>query len=145
MPVHLVKLAVGIEDIDHLRDVQARRVAASIERSENPPRNWHITRNMPRQADEIAGVGSLYWVIKRAIRVRQRILGFEPVVNAEGKPACAIVLDNDLVPTRLRPCKAFQGWRYLKPEMQPEDASTADGADDMPPEMINELRELGLL
>lgn len=145
MAVHLVKLAVGIEDIDHLRDVQARRVAASIERGENPPRNWHITRSTPKQADEIVGVGSLYWVIKRAIRVRQLILGFETVVREDGKPACAIVLDNDLIPTRLRPCKAFQGWRYLKPDMMPEDAKGAEGSEDMPPEMVSKLRELGLL
>ncbi len=146
MTVHLVKLAVGVEDIEHLREIQARRIAEAAKRGDLTHGNRHITRSTPKQAAEIIGEGSLYWVIKRAIRVRQRIIDIQPTVNSEGKPACALVLDHELVPTRLKPCKAFQGWRYLKPEMMPEDAvGGGNGEEAMPSEMLDELRELGLL
>jgi hypothetical protein len=44
--------------------------------------------------------------------------------------------------------KAFQGWRYLKPEEAPSDlpkGATFEANCDMPPEMMAELKELGLI
>jgi hypothetical protein len=40
--------------------------------------------------------------------------------------------------------QAFQGWRYLDPKRAPVDISKGDSAD-LPPEMADELRRLGLL
>ena len=44
--LHLTKLAVGVRDADHLRDVQAERV-----RQHSPLR--HRTRNFPRRRLEL--------------------------------------------------------------------------------------------
>ena len=61
-----------------------------------------------------------------------------------------LTLDPELVRTWPKPWRAFQGWRYLSPEEAPADlgqatGGAAGGEADMPPEMLVELRELGLL
>ena len=76
MTVHLVKLAVGIEDAEHLARVQKARLAAAV-REKRKAVLRHVTRHRPKRADEIVSGGSLYWVIGGAIVARQRILGFE--------------------------------------------------------------------
>ena len=86
----------------------------------------------------------MYWVIKGFARVRQSLLAIEPVNGANG-PRCALVLDPHLIPTVLRPQRAFQGWRYLRAEDAPADAAARESAIDMPEHMATELRELGLL
>ena len=48
------------------------------------------------------------------------------------------------------PFRAFQGWRYLKPEDAPADilngdAEAASGIEALPSAMAQELRELGLI
>lgn len=145
MPMNLIKLAVGIEDVEHLADVQARRLAAK-RKSKQPAELLHVTRSFPRQADEVLDGGSMYWVVKGVIRVRQRIVDLRETLNEDGKPACAIVLDPDLVQTERRTFRAFQGWRYLKPDDAPKDASAVDAqADALPDALAGELRELGLL
>ena len=68
MPLHLVKLAVGIDDIDDLRRIREARAA---ERGGS----WVYTRNHPRRAQEVLAGGSIYWVIRGQIRVRQRVTG----------------------------------------------------------------------
>jgi hypothetical protein len=56
------------------------------------------------------------------------------------------VLDRELVPTRVHPRRAFQGWRYLEAADAPGDAGgLVAAADDMPPGMREELRELRLI
>src|SRR5207302_10270445 len=69
MPLHLLKLAVGIDDVDQLRRIRAARAA---ERGGN----WVYTRNHPRRAAEVLAGGSIYWVIRGHIRVRQLVRGF---------------------------------------------------------------------
>ncbi len=52
----------------------------------------------------------------------------------------------ELVRTAPRPHRAFQGWRYYAAEDAPldlEDLPT--GVGNMPPELVAELHELGLL
>ena len=45
-----------------------------------------------------------------------------------------------------RPWRAFQGWRYLEADAAPPDLEgSASGVVDLPPEMAEELRSLGLL
>ena len=42
--------------------------------------------------------------------------------------------------------RIFQGWRYLEVKDAPADLPmAADGDEAMPPELVAELRELGLL
>ena len=86
MPLHLLKLAVGIDDIDHLR--QIRRVRAA-ERGGN----WVYTRNQPRRAQEVLAGGSIYWVIRGQIRVRQCITGLRGERDETGRRYCLIEVD----------------------------------------------------
>lgn len=145
MTVHLIKLCVGIESLSHLSERQTFRLAEAAARGE-PAVLRHLTRSTPRRRDEVLDGGSLYWVIKGAVRARQRIVDIDTAINHKGLPRCALIFDPELVPVRARPHRAFQGWRYLEPADAPEDTiGGADDADDLPVEMAEELRALGLL
>jgi hypothetical protein len=137
MPLHLIKLAVGIDDIEHLRRVRAARAA---EREGG----WVYTRNHPRRAVEVLAGGSIYWIIRGQIRVRQLVTGLRNEWDENGRRYCLIDVDRNLVPTLSRSCRPFQGWRYLAPEAAPPDRA-APGALPLPDQMLTELRALGLL
>jgi hypothetical protein len=143
--VNLIKLCVGIETVEHLAQVQAARRDAAKARGETPQLR-HLTRNMPRRREEVLDGGSLYWVIKGIIQVRQRIIGLEHTERDNGSPACAIIYDSEHVRTEPRAFRAFQGWRYFPVDKAPADLGVMSGnTADLPPEMVAELRELGLL
>lgn len=145
MTLHLIKLSVGVEDVDHLARLQAGRLTEARRRGEAPALR-HLTRNTPRRAAEILDGGSIYWVIRGLVRVRQRIVDIRRVKREDGRPACALVLDPALVRTEIRGFRAFQGWRYLAPQDAPGDAPPSENADqDVPAEMAAELKGLGLL
>ena len=46
------------------------------------------------------------------LRARQPIADLIETTNADGKPACGIVLEPGLIRTQLEPFRPFQGWRY---------------------------------
>jgi hypothetical protein len=83
--LHLMKLCVGIRDIAHLREAQ-------LLRDDRDPPLRHRTRNFPRRADEIRGVGSMYWVITGAVVVRQRIVDIIEDKWEDGGACAGIVL-----------------------------------------------------
>lgn len=145
MALHLVKMCVGIESVEQLKREDGRRVEERRRAGEEPVlRHW--TRNRPKRAEEILQGGSIYWIIKGHIRVRQRILRIEQTVDPERGRCCCLVLDPELVPTVPRPHDSIQGWRYLEAKDAPPDrASPSEAQADMPPEMAAELRALGLL
>lgn len=143
MPVHLLKLSVGINDIDHLRAVQTQR-RRDAKRGGLGDLLWHQTRHSPRRADELLDGGSIYWIIKGSIRVRQRLLKFETVSGNDNGKRCRIILDTELVPTDPWPRRPFQGWRYLEEADAPPDLDASASGADMPPELVAELRALGL-
>lgn len=147
MSVNLVKLCVGIDDVEQLELAQRARLDAAHAAGIETPELRHVTRGTPKRAQELlAGDGSLYWVIRRVIRVRQRITEFRAVVREDGKPACALILHPELVRTRPRSFRPFQGWRYLATTDSPPDLPKGyDPADALPEMMADELRELGLL
>ena len=143
MNVHLIKLAVGVEDFDHLAALQQNRIQQAKDRGQSPnPR--HYTRSKPKREAELLDDGSIYWVIKGVVRARQKLLAFESYIDEEGVRRCAFVLDPHLVATQNRPHRAFQGWRYLDPAKAPCDAGEGDSAD-LPPELARDLDALGLL
>ncbi|MFO0998296.1 MAG: DUF1489 domain-containing protein [Alphaproteobacteria bacterium] len=144
MTVHLIKLCVGVDDIQDLADWQRRR-AAEARRKGRKPVIYHRTRFMPKRKDDVLEGGSLYWVIKGLVQVRQRITDLLPVTDKEGEVLCEIRLGQRLVRTVLTPHRPFQGWRYLEPEEAPPDQPKGVRSDDMPGEMVAELRSLGLL
>ena len=138
MTLNIRKLCVGAESVDSLRDWQALRLKqmGSI---------GHVTRMWPRRVAEVLDGGSLYWIIKGVMRVRQEITGFEewPSEDPEEKPKCRIILAPELVLTEPWPHRPFQGWRYLVPDEAPPDLGARSDNDDMPPELVAELRSLG--
>ena len=136
MPLHLLKLAVGIDDIDHLRRIRAARQA---ERGGS----WVYTRNHPRRAQEVLAGGSIYWIIRGQIRVRQQVMGFRSDRDDNGRRYCLIEVDPKLVPTLRRPWRPFQGWRYLSPADAPEDCRQA--GEPPSDRLLAELRVLGLI
>ena len=145
MTIHLVKMAVGVEGIPHLAEIQARRLRQAAEAGGEAALR-HVTRNTPRQAAELADGGSIYWVVRGFIQVRQAIVDVAEHTNGEGEPACALVLDPHLVKTELRPFRPFQGWRYLAADKAPPDLrENGSAGGGLPPEMADELRALGLL
>jgi len=145
MTVHLVKMAVGIDSIDHLREVQADRLRRARE-ADPEGRLQHLTRNTPRRAEEVLDGGSIYWIIKGYIRARQRITGFGEAVGRSGRPRCAIFLDPAVARTELVPHKPIQGWRYMEDVAAPDDLTDAGKAEtSLPDELAAELRALGLL
>ena len=143
-PLHLIKLAVGIKDVAHLAGIQERRLSDSIAAG-NGPRLFHVTRNVPRRSAELLDGGSIYWVIRGRIRVRQRLLDVESDTDGEGRRYCRLMLAPELVETQQWPHRAIQGWRYLPADAAPPDLLRTDAEAGLPPEMAEELRELGLL
>lgn len=138
MAVHLLKVCVGVEAVDQLRAFQARRLAAG-------QKLRHVTRHRPRRAAELLDGGSLYWIIRNVVRVRQRVVDLETVRDELGT-RCGLVLDAELVEVTPFPRRPHQGWRYLEDKDAPPDlARRPDGLEDMPDEMAAELRALGLL
>ncbi|HZD25821.1 MAG TPA: DUF1489 domain-containing protein [Alphaproteobacteria bacterium] len=147
MPLHLLKLCVGIDSVEQLQQVQASRRENRAAAGE-PPENVHRTRHFPRRAEEVLAGGSLYWIIKGFVRARQRILRFDELGDSEGLKRCGIVLDPAVVPTVLQARRPHQGWRYLEERDAPPDLPRQAGLaeeDELPPEMAAKLRDLGLL
>ena len=145
MPLHLLKLCVGAESISDLQGWIAQRAAAKKKRGETPE-HIHTTRMTPKRRDELLDGGSLYWVIKGQIAARERLLDMRPVVGADGIGRTDLVLDGVVVPVHPRPCRPFQGWRYLPAKDAPADLGKGSSAiAEMPEELRRELRELGLL
>ncbi|MGB4864488.1 MAG: DUF1489 domain-containing protein [Hyphomicrobium sp.] len=145
MTVNLVKLCVGVTSIDDLARWQA--MSRNQKTFEGRRVAYHTTFQTPtRQADLLAG-GSLYWVIKGTILVRQPIVGFGQGKKADGSPCCLILLSTDLIPVRAVPRRAFQGWRYLSTDDAPPDvkAGASDDVAAMPPKMCKTLADLGLI
>jgi len=140
--LHLIKLCVGADSIEDLADWQKKR-AAERKKKGGSGDIMHITRMAPKRADELLAGGSIYWIVKGQIAVRQRVLELRAVTR-EGVPHCALVLDKALVPTQRRAHRAFQGWRYLDPKDTPPDLKARDKAA-LPDELRAELVELGLL
>jgi hypothetical protein len=138
-PLHLLKMAVGIGDIDELRRFRAARLK---ERGTS----WVYTRNRPRRTEEVLAGGSIYWVIRGQIRVRQLVTGFRSERDENGRAYCLIEVDPALVATAPRPWRPFQGWRYLTPADAPPDVPGGPGGiAAMPERMLAELRALGLI
>lgn len=141
MTVHLLRMAVGINSIADLIDLQKRRRQINSD-----SRLFNTTRNVPKRVDELLDGGSIYWVIKRLIRVRQRIISINQEINNEGKKYCLIEIDPKQIKVEPRTQKPFQGWRYLNIEDAPVDIELRSSPEaELPEEMLIELKELGLM
>jgi len=147
MTLHIVKLCVGADSIEDLANWQTQRVAEARRLANGLPEPFHTTRMVPKRQDAVLDDGSLYWVIRGVIQVRQRIKGFEEATRHDGVRCCRMVLDPKLVAVRPTPRRAFQGWRYLEADDAPADLDSAVMSElsAMPPGMRRELAELCLI
>jgi hypothetical protein len=130
MPLHMIKLVVGCDDIEEL--ARWYRTRAPI---------IH-TRQTPKRAAEIVeGGGSIYRIIKGQILLRQKILAID-TIGEGGTSRCEIRLDPKFVLVAPTPRRAFQGWRYFTEDDAPADLGVGEGAE-MPMELAAQLRALG--
>lgn len=131
MSLHLIKLCVGVSDVEWLE----RRARSG------QPLIVH-TRMTPKRAAEIEDGGSLYWVIKGAVACRQPILDI--TTHGEGRASrCEITLEPRVIRTAPLARRPFQGWRYLEAREAPPDLTAFDPAADLPPDLARELQALG--
>ena len=145
MPLHLLKLCVGCDSVEDLEGWIRFRLE-ELRRAGQKPEQFHTTRMIPQRAAELLDGGSLYWVIRGSVQVRQRLLDIRPFRDADGIQRCRLVLEPQLTATQWQPRRPFQGWRYLDPKDAPRDLRqlSADLAR-MPEPLRRELAELGLL
>jgi hypothetical protein len=138
MALHIVKLCVGVSELKEFEDWRREEQKARRQMS-------HVTRMYPKRAPEILAGGSIYWVIRGFILVRQRIDALKSVRGRDGIARCRIVFDPDYVLVRPTPRRAFQGWRYLEAKDAPPDLKRTSGLERMPEKLRMELAALGLL
>lgn len=133
--LHLTKVAFGATSVEHLAERLTLRAA------EGPV--FLTTRYLPKRHEDVAGRGSLFWILKHQLVARSAILGFG---EAEGGRT-AIHIDPQLVLVQARPKRAHQGWRYLEAADAPLDlgGDAADGLAAMPPALVGKLAELALI
>ena len=129
MALHIIKLGVGVPDVEWLE----RRAA------KGGPLVVH-TRMTPKRAAEIEDGGSLFWVVKGTIVCRQPVLDIKTV--GEGRASrCEIVLEPRVIRTAPLARRPFQGWRYFDKDVPPDLSQV--GETDLPDDLVRELREIG--
>jgi hypothetical protein len=135
MAIHIVKLCVGADSVEDLAEWQK----GQIKKRKRPVCG---TRMWPKRVTDVLDGGSLYWVIKGVILVRQRIVEIAEVRDDHGL-RCGLWLDPKLVRTAPQPRRAFQGWRYLEPKDAPADLGDLKGGAELPEHLRRQLVELG--
>ena len=143
--LHLLKLSVGTESVETLREWQQGRGEARRKAGQDP-RPRHVTRMWPRRADDLLDGGSIFWVIKGAVLARQPIEDLLEVIGEDGIRRCAIIMSHDLTMVETRPKRPFQGWRYLEAKDAPLDLGDQTGqTPGLPPELAIALDGLGVV
>lgn len=130
----MVKLCVGADDATDIERWQQRLMQTA-------PLPYHHTRMVPKRGSELSDGGSIFWVTKGIILVRQRIREVREITDRGGRKACELIFDPELVPVEPTPKRAFQGWRYLKPEDAPVDLKAGSGTIEMPAALRANLRD----
>lgn len=149
--IHLIKLAVGVEDFDHIAASQLHRAALD-------PNGYGCayTRNRPKRQEELLDGGYFHWVIKGYVAARQKIMAIEEhypdlapgEVVTDHRPEIIFKLAVPVERLERRAHRPFQGWRYLKPEDAPKPLSSQGLDQDqvqLPEDLENELQEMGFL
>ena len=130
MPLHMIKLAVGVPDVEWLEKRASKGVPLVVH-----------TRMTPKRGPEMEDGGSLYWVVKGSVMARQPIMDISTI--GEGRDSrCEITLEPKVIRVSPTVRRAFQGWRYLEPKDAPVDLDVID-TGETPPELAAMLRDLG--
>ncbi|MFV3130752.1 DUF1489 family protein [Niveispirillum sp. KHB5.9] len=140
MTIHFLRLAVGADSLQSMRDWRRDH---QITWSGRPVVPTYTKRAPTRQAELLDG-GCIYWVVKGFVQCRQRFVGFDQIRDTDGSDYCRMLMDPELIETQAMPKRPFQGWRYLKPEDAPPDLAEGQGGDALPEHLLAELRALGL-
>lgn len=141
--LHLIKLSVGSTSFASLDDWQHKK---AFKHSAGKKVFNHGTTMKPRRIDELMDGGSIYWVVKGFIIGRNKLAAIEFDDKARGRARCSILCALPMIPVVPRRHRAFQGWRYFKAKDAPPDMTRSQmkkGA--IPPELMEELADLGLL
>ena len=136
VPLHITKVALGATSLDHLSQRLAARAAEGA--------LFLTTRYLPKRHEEIAGTGSLFWIVRHQLVARSVIERFG---EAEGGRV-AIHLHPELVTVEARARRAHQGWRYLEAADAPADLGAggdATGLSALPPALLGQLAALALV
>ena len=144
MTLHLVKLCVGADSVESLQAWIDFRME-NARKSGLPAETIHTTRMVPTRKDELLDGGSLYWVIKGKIQVRQHLIDIRPFTDQAGVKRCDLVMEPRLIRTQYQHKRPFQGWRYLKLQDAPADLKAGGASHAMPEDMRRDLTELCLL
>ena len=110
MVLHIVKLCVGVSELKEFEDWRRSEQKAGRDMS-------HTTRMFPKRAPEIIKGGSIFWVIRGFIMVRQPIKALEPVRGRDGIKRCRIVFESDYVLVRPTPGGLSRGGAISKRRM----------------------------
>lgn len=140
MTIHLLRLAVGTDSLQSMRDWRRDHQI----QWQGKPVVPTYTRRAPTRAAELLDGGCIYWVVKGFVQCRQRFVGFDHIRDIDGTDYCRMLMDPELVETQSMPKRPFQGWRYLKPEDAPMDLAGGQGEAALPDHVLAELRALGL-
>lgn len=144
MALNIIKLAVGADSIEDLEQWHSwqigQRQALGLE-----PVPVCDTRMVPKRRAEVLDGGSLYWVIKGIVLVRQRITDIVTITEDGGQTRCELWLEPQHHRTQPMSRRAFQGWRYLDPRDAPADLASpgGGGGGDLPDRLRRELMDLG--
>ena len=86
-------------------------------------------------------------MLKGTLTCRRSIRAIEPITGSDGIDRCRLVLDPAVTPVSPRPCRPFQGWRYLEARDAPADLDRASAGEvaEMPETLRRELAALGLI
>jgi hypothetical protein len=139
--LHISKVAVGCSGLEALRRRQEGRLVSGGSAPSGVSFVPIVTRFRPKRAEELLG-GSIYWILQHRLTARQRILRF---ADSAGDGRTIIELDPELVPVRLHPKRAHQGWRYLPAQDAPADLAEGDVSALLPPPLAQALSELALI
>ena len=145
MYTNFLRTGVGVESIDHLYDIQNNHRQIIDNKKAYA---FLTTRRTPTRFNDLINGGSVYWIIKQQICVRQSIIDVQTLQDEEQKNYCLILMDKDLILTSPVQHRHIQGWRYLAPEKAPSDLrpytqNTTEKALD--PNLAKQLADAGLL
>ena len=85
MTIHIVKLCVGADSVEDLAEWQIGQIKRAKKEKRKLVHPVCGTRMWPKRVEDVLAGGSLYWVIKGVVTVRQRILAIDDVTDDHGQ------------------------------------------------------------
>ena len=144
MTLHIIKLCVGVGFARRPGATGRSSASPSEEEETQPLVLQHVTRMTPKRADEVLDGGSLYWVIKGQIAVRQKLRRRSSRCRRNGKPHCALVYEPKLIPVHAPRPSPVPGLALSRSQGCAAGRARHQGGN-LPEKLKLELAELGLL